>query len=438
MNVRKIGLGLLGAAVLAVPVMTSGASAESVFMPLPTYRTGPYSVNGIPTANGYVDYMAMLNARDGGVEGVTIEVEECEFGYKTDKGVECYERFKSKKPISYNPFSTDVTYKLIPKARVDEVVIFSMGYGMSAAADGRWFPYTFNFPTTYWSQASAFIRYIAEQEGGFDKLKGKKVGLIYLESGYGREPIPVFKQLGEQYGYTFETYSVPGKEMQKQQAQWQKIQESKPDWMFMWGWGVMNRTAIQRASEVGFPIDRFIGVWWSGADADTQPLGELAKGYRAGTFHATGAEFPFHKDIIKHVYDKGNGTDRNSVGQVLYNRGVLNAMYLAEALRGAIKKFGPKITGKELRWGMENLDLTEERLAELGMSGFVLPIKISCWDHEGNGPVMMQEWNGSSWNIIQKGIPPIRELVRPIIEATAVKEAEKLGYEMRKDCEKPS
>src|SRR5678815_9476 len=97
--------------------------------------------------------------------------------YKTDLGVECYEKLKKKGPtgaVVVNPWSTGITYQLIPKASVDKVVIHSMGYGMTAAADGRWFPWVFNFPMTYWSQASAVVKYIGQREGGLDKLKGKK------------------------------------------------------------------------------------------------------------------------------------------------------------------------------------------------------------------------------------------------------------------------
>ena len=225
MYIRKLGLGIVAAAFMAVPAWeawVTAAQADSIFIPQSSYRTGKYSVNGTPFANGFDDYLAMLNARDGGIEGVTIDTEECEFGYSTDKGVECYERFKSKNPVAYTPLSTGVTYKLVPKAPVDKIPVLSSGYGMSAAADGRWFPYVFNFPTSYWSQASAFIRYVGEQEGGLDKLKGKKIGLIFLESGYGREPIPLLKALAEKYGYEFQDFSVPGKEMEKQQAQWRR------------------------------------------------------------------------------------------------------------------------------------------------------------------------------------------------------------------------
>jgi len=439
MRLRKLGLGLLSAAVIAGPALIGSAWAQSVTIPLATYRTGPFSVNGTPYANGFSDYMTLLNERDGGVDGVKINYQECEFGYKTDRGVECYENLKAKGAIAYSPMSTGVTYKVIPKARVDKIVVFSMGYGMSAAADGRWFPWVFNFPTTYWSQASAFVRYIAEQEGGFAKLKGKKIGLIYLESGYGREPIPLLQQLGAKYGYAFKTYSVPFKEGQQQQAQWRKIVKWKPDWMLMWGWGVMNRTAIQRAVEFGFPVNRFIGVWWSGSEADTGPIGMAAKGYRAGTFHAPGANFKAHRDILKYVYGRGAGTDKKTVGQVLYNRGMLNAMFLTEALRDTIKRVGKSKIGTDAfrdayRSSMEHLNITKARLKRLGLSGFMQPIKISCSDHEGNGPVMIQQWDGKKWVIVERGVKSLRKIVRPMLEAAAVKEAGKLGFKERTDC----
>src|SRR5215207_7606461 len=141
-------------------VTTALAQGGSIFIPLLVYRTGPYAPSGIPIANGFVDYFQMINERDGGINGVKIVFEECETQYDTKQGVECYERLKSKSPVLVNPYSTGITYQLIPKASVDKVVVHSMGYGMTASADGRWFPWVFNFPMTYWSQASAFIKYV--------------------------------------------------------------------------------------------------------------------------------------------------------------------------------------------------------------------------------------------------------------------------------------
>ncbi|MGI9385700.1 MAG: ABC transporter substrate-binding protein, partial [Methyloligellaceae bacterium] len=120
---------------------------------------------------------------------------------------------------------------------------------------------------------------------------------------------------------------------------------------------------------------------------------------------------------------------------VLYNRGVVTAMYITESARDAIKKNGGKaVTGTQTRDAMENLNLTEDRLKGLGFEGFTSPVKVSCADHEGNGPVMMQEWDGKKWNITKRGVAPLQDVVRPMLEAAAVKEGEKLGYKMRKDC----
>ena len=102
--------------------------------------------------------------------------EECETQYDTKQGVECYERLKGKHggAVLVNPFSTGITYQLIPKAPVDKVVIHSMGYGMTASADGRWFPWVFNFPMTYWSQASAFIKYVGAAGGRARQAQGQE------------------------------------------------------------------------------------------------------------------------------------------------------------------------------------------------------------------------------------------------------------------------
>ncbi|MCP3976823.1 MAG: ABC transporter substrate-binding protein, partial [bacterium] len=192
MNIKTLILAAAGGVVgLSGLAATSPAQAEGEqFIPMLVYRTGPYAPSGIPAANGFRDYYTLINARDGGINGVKITFEECETEYNTKIGVECYEKLKGKGTHGaslFNPFSTGITYQLIPKASVDKVPIFSMGYGRTAAADGRVFPWIFNFPTTYWSQASGFINYVAQEEGSHDKLKGKKIVHVYHNSAYGKE-----------------------------------------------------------------------------------------------------------------------------------------------------------------------------------------------------------------------------------------------------------
>ena len=225
------------AAMLAVgPVL----AADQLYVPLLTYRTGAFAGSGIPIADGMHDYLEMLNQRDGGIGGVKIAIEECETGYDAQKGVECYESTKGKGALVYNPYSTGITLQLIPKASVDKIPVLAMAYGLSAAAVGETFPWIFNPPDTYWDGASAILKHIGDQEGGLDKLQGKKIGYIYLDAGYGREPIPLMEAMAAKYGFELVKYPVPANEMQNQSSQWLNVRRDRPDWMVMWGWGAMN------------------------------------------------------------------------------------------------------------------------------------------------------------------------------------------------------
>ena len=59
----------------ASAVMMPADAADGIYVPLFTYRTGPYAGSGIPIANGMADYLNMLNERDGGIGGVKLIVE---------------------------------------------------------------------------------------------------------------------------------------------------------------------------------------------------------------------------------------------------------------------------------------------------------------------------------------------------------------------------
>ena len=257
-----------------------------------------------------------------------------------------------------HPLSTGITYSLIDKATADKIPIISMGYGRTDAADGRVFPYVFPLITTYWSQATVMVKYIGAEDGGMDKLKGKKIVLVYHDSAYGKEPIPILTDRPSSTATSSRTIAVPhpGNE---QQAQWLQIRQIKPDWVILWGWGVMNPTALKAAAKVGYPRDKIIGVWWSGAEEDVMPAGEAAKGYIAAGFNAPGTDFPVMKDIQKYVYAKGKGEfeDKSRIGSIYYNRGVVAGIVTVEAIRNAQAKFGKgkPITGEQMRWGIENL-----------------------------------------------------------------------------------
>lgn len=416
---RPLILSLAAGVLVASSWVPIAGAADSMYMPSMTYRTGPFAGSGTPFADGYADYFTMLNERDGGINGVKIVVEECETAYNTQKGVECYEATKGNGALAYSPLSTGITLALIPKAPVDQIPIFSMGYGLSAAAAGEQFPWTFVYPASYWNQLSSILKYI-DMQGG---IKGKKIGFIYLDAGYGKEPIPLLDQLSESMGFSVAKFPVGVKEMQNQGSQWLNVRKERPDWMIMWGWGAMNPTAIKEAAKIRFPLDRFIGNWWAGSHSDLKAVGAAGKGYLAANFSGIGQNFPAVQDILTHVVGKGLSkvASPDDVGTVLYNRGMFNAVVLAEAIRVAQEQTGKNvITGADMRLGLESIDLTEARLTELGLPGFTGELKGSCSDHEGGGAVFIQQWNGSDWEKISDLIPPMNDVVRPMLEEAAV------------------
>ena len=393
---------------------------DTLFIPSLTNRTGPFAGSGVPFANGYADYFNMLNERDGGIGGAKIIIEECETADDTQKGVECYEATKNKGALAYNPLSAEMTLALIPKAQVDEIPVFSLGSGPSVAAIGEKFPWTFVYPATYWNQMSSILKYI-DANGG---VKGKKIGFIYLNVGYGKEMLPLLDNLSASMGFELTKYPIRVEQMQNQSAQWLNIRKDRPNWMIMWGWGAMTPAAIKEAAKNRYPLDRFIGNGWSGSHGDLNAFGKSGKGYLAANFSGIGQDFPAVQDILKHVVEKGNSKvfSPEEVGNVLYNRGILNAVVLAEAIAIAQAKTGTvAITGADMRVGLENIDLDNARLKELGLEGFTDGIKGSCSDHEGAGAVFMQQWNGEDWERVSDLIEPMHDIVRPLLEEAAEK-----------------
>ena len=430
MKLRKLSLALLIVAVFAGALaIAEAAEQDEQFIPMLVYRTGPYAAGGSGFFGGFEDYLSLLNIRDDGITGVKLAWEECETGYDTDRGEACYEQLKNKGPTGatvIHPLSTGITYRLIERASADKIPIISTGYGRTDASDGRVFPWVFPLITNYWSQNTAKIRFIAMQEGGMDKLKGKKIANVYHESSYGRETIPILDRQAEIYGFEIKHYPVspPGLEplFDELAVVWLDIaRRYRPDWVILRGWGEMNPNALKQAASAGFPRDRIVGVWWSGAEEDVIPAEEAAIGYIAANFHPSGTDFPVIQDVIKNVHDGGKGNiDRERVGTVYHNRGIIAGIITAEAIRTAQKKFGERpITGEEMRWGIENLNITSDRIKELGAEGLMQPLKVSCRDHEAGGAVKFQQWDGEKWKVITDWIQSDQSIVRPMIEESA-------------------
>ena len=437
MKIRHLAL----AAALVAVGSSAFAQAKEQFFPSLVYRTGAYAPNGVPFANGFADYMKLVNAK-GGINGVKVLVEECETGYATDKGVECYERLKGKHggATSFQPLSTGITFALTEKAPGDKIPIITSGYGRSESADGGVFKWNFPLVGTYWVAADVLVQEIAKKEGGLDKLKGKKLTLVYHDSPYGKEPIALLQERAAAHGFVLSLLPVthPGVE---QKATWLQIRQNRPDYVLLWGWGVMNSTAVKEAIATGYPREKMYGVWWAGAEPDVRDVGAGAKGYNALTLqHGAEPNAKVTQDILTMVHGKGQGTGpKPEVGEVLYMRGASAAMLAVEGVRAAQERFGKGkvMTGEQARWGYENLNLTQAKLDALGFKGVMRPVSTSCLDHMGAAWARVHAWDGTKWNFTSDWLQADEQIIKPMVKAAAYKYAveKKLTRRTPADCQ---
>ena len=312
----------------------------------------------------------MLNERDGGIGGVKLVVDECETGYDTKKGLECYDSVKPKNPVIVNPWSTGITLSLIPKASVDKIPILSMAYGLSASAKGDVFPWMFNPPVNllgrrFGNPQICRRRLDRGAEGQDDRL-----------SLFRRRVRPggaaVLPALAKDVGFDLKLYPVAPADMQNQSSKWLDIRRDKPDFLVMYGWGAMNADRDQGSGQGGIP-DGQVRLDLVAERCRTRlPPATARRASRSSTGTAPARTIPRFADIKKLVIDAGKSqTPKDEFGQVLYDRGVYNSMLIAEAIAEAQKITGKKVvTGEDVRRGLENIDLDDARLKAIGLEGF--------------------------------------------------------------------
>ena len=432
----KLFLQALAGMLLATAASVATAQSEQ-FIPILSYRIGPYAAGGSGYFGGAIDYFSLVNI-NGGINGVKLVWEECETEYNAARGVECYERLKTRHggASTVEPLSTGIAYGLFQRVAQDKIPMTTNGYGLAIGADGQVFPWVFPLGTTYWDQAAAMVAFLGQKVGGEANLKGKKIAFMYHDSAYGKEPIPVLDALSARDGFELTKIPItpPGT---TQESQWLQIRQLKPDYVILWGYGVMNPVALKTAAKLGYPRDHIIGVWWAGSEEDVIPAGGAAKGYITAAFSAHGTNFPVVQDIIKKVYgaNKGNLEDKTRLGSIYYTRGLTYAIMIVEAIRQAQNHFGKGkvMTPEQVRWGLEHLDLTEARLKELGASGLFPPVKTSCADHEGSGMVKFEQWDGSTFKALTPFMAGDRAMVHKMVEDGANKYAKEKNIAPR-DC----
>jgi branched-chain amino acid transport system substrate-binding protein len=378
MRFVKSGLGAAAVAgILAFGAGEAFAQGKEVVFGVQCDRTGPTATVGTVLCPGYRDYIDMVNSK-GGVEGYKIKVIEVDNEYKVPPAMEAHERFKKEGAVLEALYGTPQTAALNKKLEEDKILGTSPGFGTSAAADGKRYPYTFPIAASYWSQAGAAVAFVKEKLGD---LKGKKIAYLFYDNPAGKEPLPILEDLAKSEGFELRTFAVPAPGVEMGAQILDITGRYKPDFIITHLFGRSPSVSIKELKGKGFPLSKVVAFVWGSAEADIIAAGgfPLAEGYNTIQFAGVGKDFPVLKDIEAMYKAQGKPAPKEMDSTVYYNRGVMVAALHVEAVRNAIKaKGGAAPTSEEVKKGME-------QVKGFTLGGLVPPMTISATDHEGGG-----------------------------------------------------
>src|SRR5579862_2659406 len=243
----------------------SGAAAEDKVLLIGDQcdRTGATQIVGTVLCPAMQDYYKLVNSK-GGIDGWMIKGDEIDNGYKVPEGIEAYERQKQMGALLMTLYGTPQTVALNQRLEEDHIPTTSPGFGISAAADGKRFPYLFPIAATYWSQSAAAIKYVKDKLGD---LHGKKIAYVYYDNPAGKEAMPILEALQKQEGFELRTFAVPppGVEMGAQALD--ITQRYHPDFIIDHLFGRSPSVAINEYKRAGFPLSTVMGLVWASAEA---------------------------------------------------------------------------------------------------------------------------------------------------------------------------
>ena len=396
----SLGAGYLPNVIAQEKVIKFGMAQD--FTKVYTFVTAEYS-------QGQRDYLTLVNER-GGVNGWKIQAEVVDTGNETQRGIEAYERFKREGVLVVDPLSTPVSRALVPRALNDKINLVTMFSGRSDAADGSVFPYVIPMSASYWSQAAVLIEYIARQE---KDLKGKKIAIVYIDTPFGKEPLPLLREIAKRRGFELLPfpYAPPGNE---QAAVWTQVRRANPNWTLIWGGGVGQTVSLKEAIRNGISPEKIASVVWL-SESDMKVVGEdAAKGVLKFEGAASGREPKIIQDILKDVVGKGKGAGpQELVGTSYYNIGVLSAALMVEGTRKALEiSKGAMITSQTLNEGLRSI-------TRFNAEGLSPSITITKTDHQGGGMGRVAQWDGRRWVAKSDWLSADQDLVWELIKESS-------------------
>jgi len=387
---RGLSMLVLAASAGAFFADSAAAQEKEVLIGGQCDRTGPTQIVGVVICPAIQDYFDLVNSK-GGVEGYKIKYNELDNEYKVPQAVEEYERQKQMGAVSMLIYGTPQAQALNQKLVEDKIPGTSPGFGISASADGKRFPYLFPLAATYWSQAGGAIQFIKDKLGG--KLDGKKIAYMFYDNPAGREPVPILDDLQQIEKFELRTFAVPPPGVEVGAQVLDIAQRYRADFVIAHLFGRSPSVAIKELKRSGYPLSKVIGLVWASAENDILAAGgwSVAEGYHTLQFAGAGDDYPVREEVRAMYKAQGKETPKGMDDTVIYNRGILNAALHVEAMRNALKaNGGKKPTGADVKNGFEQIH-------DFTLGGLVPPLKVTPEDHEGGGWVQIFQVKGGKF-----------------------------------------
>jgi branched-chain amino acid transport system substrate-binding protein len=409
-KIRRWFTAAIAAGAVGLAAAATQAQDKEIVVGLQCDRTGVTQIVGTVLCPGYHDYVDLLNSK-GGVEGYKIRVLEIDNEYKVPPAMEAHERFKKEGAVLEGVYGTPQTAALTKKLEEDKILGTSPGFGTSAAADGKRYPYIFPIAASYWSQGTAAVAFAKKQLGG--DLKGKKIAYLFFDNPAGKEPLGILEDLSKSEGFELRTFAVPSPGLEMAAQVLDITGRFKPDFVITHLFGRAPSVSIKELKGKGYPLSKVVAFVWGSSEADISAAGgyEVAEGYHTIQFAGVGTDFQVIKDINAMYQAQGKPAPKEQGTSVYYNRGVMMAAVHTEAIRNAIKaKGGAKPNSEEVKSGMESIK-------DFTLGGMVPPMQVTPEDHEGGGWV--QVWTVKGGKLVKDGdwFQAYRDVIKKHLQA---------------------
>ncbi len=368
MRIKAMVLGAAIGAMAGVPaVVRPRRPQDTIYVPLLTYRTGPFAGSGIPIANGMHDYLDMLNERDGGIGGVKIVDRGMRDRLRHQEGRRVLRVDQGQEPGRHQSVFDRHHAAADPEGRgrqdpgpVHGLRPFGFGRRQDLPVDLQPAGHLLGRRLGVHQATSA------RRKAGSTSSRARRSASSISTRPTARSRSRCSSSWRKEYGFELKLYPVPAQDMQNQSSLWLNVRRDQPDWIYLQGWGAMNPTAVKEAAKVGFPMNRLVGVWWAGGDDDARPAGAEAKGYNSLDFHAVGTNFPGDPGHPEARRRQGNEQDPEGQGRrepLQPRRLQLDADRRGDPQRAEDHR-QEGVTGEDVRRGLETLNITDARLKE--------------------------------------------------------------------------